>query len=151
MYRIDTKANKGNGIMKLDDMLKEILAEAEAINPDTVARIYGASSVLELAYFKAQKEILTGLVTADVFEEAGDPPRVMVVAALNILKQSFTQAMANLIMIGALDPKDVASSIEPILADLDATLHDAAEQAIRVAENPRAHGFEEAQVTRRKG
>ena len=151
MYRIDTKANKGNGIMKLDDMLKEILAEAEAINPDAAARVYGSAAVLEQQYFKSQKDVLTKLVRRDVFEDAADPPSVMVVAALNILKQSFTQAMANLIMIGALDPKDVASSIEPILADLDAALHDAAEQAIRVAENPRAHGFEEAQVTRRKG
>ena len=150
MYRIDTKANKGNDTMKLDDLLKEILAEAEEINPDTVARVYGAASVLELAYFERQKQILTGLVSAGVCEEAGDPPRVMMVAALNILKHSFTQAMANLIMIGALDPKDAASSIEPILTDLDEALHDAAEQAIRVAENPRAHGFEEARATRRK-
>ena len=128
--------------MKLDDMLNDILAEAEAINPDTIARIYGASSVLELAYFKAQKEILTGLVTADVFEEAGDPPRVMLVAALNILKHSFTQAMANLIMIGALDPEEVETSITSLLEDLEAALYAAGEEAARVAQDPEAHGFE---------
>ena len=151
MYRIDTKANKGNETMKLDDLLKEILAEAEAINPDAVARIYGSAAILEQQYFESQKDVLTKLVDVDVFEDATDPPRVMVVAALGILKHSFTQAMANLIMIGALDPKDAASSVEPILTDLGTALHEAAEQAIRVAENPRAHGFEEAQATRRKG
>ena len=127
--------------MNIDDMLNDILAEAEAINPDAVARIYGASSVLELAYFKSQKELLTRIAEADVFEESTDPPRVMMVAALNILKHSFTQAMANLIMIGALGPEEVNASIKPLLKDLEAALYAAGEEAARVAQDPEAHGF----------
>lgn len=136
--------------MNIDDMLNKIRAEAEQIDSDSVTRVYGAASVLEGAYFEAQKEILTTLIKCGLLEDATDPPRAMMVAALNILKLSFVQSMANLVMIDALDAEKVRESIPCLLDDIDAALHDATEQAIRAAKDPEAFGFGEVQYYRGK-
>lgn len=122
------------------DKLKALLDAADQIDPSEVKMAYGAASILAENHFRGQATALKHLVEREDLRDAA--ARIVMVSGLEILRVSFEQAMATLVMSG-LDAAEVEEAKRAIMRDVSEALDIAGERAVRVAADPGRHGYAE--------